>query len=146
MNSKIKKAFTHNSTSVLMDNKELKISSDESSENSNLETSDSCAEPLTENFQLSENLKKDGEMNKLKTQNKDEKELKTYQTSLETSIEEIHLIKLECLNVSLFLRFSYFILNNHLGQFFTKTNLLIMEDYRKINLKNSRPVSSKQQM
>ena len=76
-----------------MDNKELKMSSDESSENSNLETGETCAEPMTENFQLSENLKKDGEMNKLKTQNKDEKELKTYQNSLETSIEEIHLIK-----------------------------------------------------
>ena len=89
-----------------MDNKELKISCDESSENSHLETGETCAEPMTENFQLSENLKKDGEMNKLKTQNKDEKELKTYQNSLERSIDEIHLIKLEFHHVSLFLRFS----------------------------------------
>ena len=77
-----------------MDNKELKISCEKVSENSSLETGETCAEPLTENFQLSESLKKRGKIDKFETQSGDEKELKTYQTSLETSIEEIHLIKL----------------------------------------------------
>ena len=76
-----------------MDSKELTISCDKGSENSNLETGETCAEPLTENFQVSENMKKHGKIDKFETQSGDEKELKTYQTSLETSIEEIHLIK-----------------------------------------------------
>ena len=74
-----------------MDNEELEISCDKIS---NLETGETCAEPLTENFQLSGNVKKHGKIDNFETQSGDEKELRTYQTISETSIEEIHFIKL----------------------------------------------------